>query len=552
MAVKTIKLIGAEEPKEYFLENSEAAIFFYKLFQQSPQAAALADCEGKIFLENTPFKEIINSETVLRELELAISNLEPNDLAPHLLELTTDNLIVTANLTPTGKSLPTRKWLLLVSIELKESKAPKPNNPANTPAFTAKADINDINEEQIRSMPMNSLQSELRTRMKQVNIACIVTESDLKGNIIYVNDLLCEISQYTREECLGRPHSLLRHPDTPSSVFKDMWATIKSGSIFRGILKNKKKDGSPYWVDVTIAPVLDAYGQPIKYIGVRYVITDLILREQELHNANEELLKTLKQVQHMDEVDKKKNLLLAKANKQIQKFLYSTSHEFRSPLTSILGLVNLMRMETSDSITLDYVSKIEASAYKLDKIIKDIMNYSRTTYQRIKSEHIDFGPTIWKLVNKYQADPSLSKIKVEVKTEGISQFYNDVDRVELTIDNVIRNAINYYDQKKVHPFIKIQVDLSDKQVKIQIADNGIGIGKDHCEHIFTMFYKATSISKGAGLGLFIAKEALEQLKGSISVESEVGFGSVFQLTIPNDHKGKLINRKLHLQQHAPD
>lgn len=129
---------------------------------------------------------------------------------------------------------------------------------------------------------LEDMQRELQTRMDQINVACVVSEADLKGDITYVNDLLCEVSQYTREECIGQPHSMFRHPDMPKSVFKEMWATIGKGKIFRGIIKNKKKDGSPYWVDALIAPVLGPNGKPIKYIGVRYVITDQVLKQQEL------------------------------------------------------------------------------------------------------------------------------------------------------------------------------------------------------------------------------------------------------------------------------
>jgi methyl-accepting chemotaxis protein len=156
--------------------------------------------------------------------------------------------------------------------------------------------------------------------MDQINVACVVSESDLKGDITYVNDLLCEISQYTREECIGQPHSMFRHPDMPKSVFKELWSTIGKGKIFRGIIKNRKKDGSPYWVDALIAPVLGANGKPVKYIGVRYIITDMVQKQQELEaqmnainasnayvefntdgtviKANELFLKTLKYAEH--------------------------------------------------------------------------------------------------------------------------------------------------------------------------------------------------------------------------------------------------------------
>jgi methyl-accepting chemotaxis protein len=153
---------------------------------------------------------------------------------------------------------------------------------------TFTAFVKDITSQRESIIAQGELQRELETRMDQINVACVVSESDLKGNIIYVNDLLCEVSGYTREECIGQPHSMFRHPDMPKETFKELWATIGRGKIFRGIIKNRCKDGSPYWVDAIIAPVLGPNGKPVKYIGVRYVITEQVVKEEELRKAAEE------------------------------------------------------------------------------------------------------------------------------------------------------------------------------------------------------------------------------------------------------------------------
>jgi methyl-accepting chemotaxis protein len=153
---------------------------------------------------------------------------------------------------------------------------------------TYTAFVKDITVQREAVTSQEQLQRELETRMDQINVACVVSESDLKGNIIYVNDLLCEVSGYSREECIGQPHSMFRHPDMPKETFKELWATIGKGKIFRGVIKNRCKDGSPYWVDAIIAPVMGPNGKPIKYIGVRYVITEQVLKEEELRLAAEE------------------------------------------------------------------------------------------------------------------------------------------------------------------------------------------------------------------------------------------------------------------------
>ncbi|MDD4974148.1 MAG: PAS domain-containing methyl-accepting chemotaxis protein [Bacteriovorax sp.] len=116
--------------------------------------------------------------------------------------------------------------------------------------------------------------AELQVRTAIMDATSIVSESDLKGNILSINQKFCEVSQYSREELIGQPHNTTRHPDMPKEVFKELWATIGRGNIFRGIVKNKKKDGTPYYVDAVIAPIMGSNGKPKKYLGVRYDITE--------------------------------------------------------------------------------------------------------------------------------------------------------------------------------------------------------------------------------------------------------------------------------------
>ncbi len=124
--------------------------------------------------------------------------------------------------------------------------------------------------------------AELRVRTEITNLTCIVSESDLKGDIVSVNDKFIEVSQYSREELIGKPHNTTRHPDMPKETFKEVWSTIGKGKTFRGVIKNRKKDGTPYYVDACIAPVLGANGKPRKYIGVRYEITAAEIERQNM------------------------------------------------------------------------------------------------------------------------------------------------------------------------------------------------------------------------------------------------------------------------------
>lgn len=121
---------------------------------------------------------------------------------------------------------------------------------------------------------------ELRVRTEIMNMTNIVTEADLRGDIVSCNDKFCQVSQYSREESIGQPHNLTRHPDMPKEVFKEMWATIGKGKTFRGVIKNRRKDGTPYYVDAVVAPVMGKNGKPRKYLGVRYDITETEIERQ--------------------------------------------------------------------------------------------------------------------------------------------------------------------------------------------------------------------------------------------------------------------------------
>jgi len=207
------------------------------------------------------------------------AKLIPNGTTEHVTEILTENTTTMENdvLTaePKAKAKAKGNGELNEINTLLEKIARLENEAANSKGELEEAKQNATTE-------LDAMRSELKTRMDQINVACVVSEADLKGDITYVNDLLCEVSGYTREECIGQPHSMFRHPDMPKSLFKDVWATIGKGKIFRGQIKNRCKDGSAYYVDALIAPVLGPNGKPIKYIGVRYVITEQVVKQQEL------------------------------------------------------------------------------------------------------------------------------------------------------------------------------------------------------------------------------------------------------------------------------
>jgi len=155
-----------------------------------------------------------------------------------------------------------------------------------------------------------TLEAELKVRTDIMNMTSIVSESDKKGDIISINEKFMQVSKYPRNELIGHPHSTTRHPDMPKETFKQLWATIGRGEMFRGIIKNRAKDGVPYYVDAVIAPILGDNGKPMKYLGVRY---DITAAETERQNARG-ILNAIDASYGMVEFDLGGHVLQANAN----------------------------------------------------------------------------------------------------------------------------------------------------------------------------------------------------------------------------------------------
>jgi signal transduction histidine kinase len=226
----------------------------------------------------------------------------------------------------------------------------------------------------------------------------------------------------------------------------------------------------------------------------------------------------------------KRNVELRKVNGELDRFVYSASHDLRAPLASVLGLVNIARLEKGANFE-GYLDKIESSVLKLDGFIRDIIDFSRNARVEIEAEAIDFKSLITEIFDNLKYLDEKDKIKRVVKVEGEGIFYSDKKRLAVVLNNLIANAIKYSNPHEENSFIEVYVKQNGKQVLLQVKDNGIGIGNEHITSIFKMFYRADSKSKGSGIGLYIVKETLDKIQGTISVQSEYGKGSMFTVRL---------------------
>jgi len=246
-----------------------------------------------------------------------------------------------------------------------------------------------------------------------------------------------------------------------------------------------------------------------------------------------------KQYDQMEVIEEKnqklenQNLELMKVNSELDHFVYSVSHDIRSPLASLMGLVNIAKHEQDINKIHECLEHQEKSLKKLDSFIRDVLALSRNSRQELRHEALDLNQIIEEVFEESRFSTDLDKINVEVDVDIHEVFYSDYRRIKVLFNNLISNAIRYSNKNGQEKWIKVAAKISEKEADISVSDNGIGIKPEHLTKIFDMFYRGTDDVPGSGLGLYIAKETLQKLGGEISVESTFGAGSTFHFRIPN-------------------
>ncbi|MGC4022616.1 MAG: ATP-binding protein [Cyclobacteriaceae bacterium] len=222
---------------------------------------------------------------------------------------------------------------------------------------------------------------------------------------------------------------------------------------------------------------------------------------------------------------------LQRVNTELDNFTYHASHDLRSPLTSIMGLVNLGLNETSMEGIHKYLKMIRGRIGHLDLLLKDLISVSYNSGTNLTPELFYFEREVDSIL-KLLENPIVS-FKVTVNISQEVDFKTDAVRMRTILRNLISNAMKYYNPTQSDPFIQINIRVSSTHCAIQLRDNGIGIHPDLKGKVYEMFFRATDRSSGSGLGLYIVKSMVDKLDGRISFDSTLNVGTTFLLTIPN-------------------
>lgn len=337
----------------------------------------------------------------------------------------------------------------------------------------------------------------------------IIDENTFK--FLNVNEMAILQYGYSREEFLSMTALDIR-PESDKERFRLSKSPFESNETKynRGIWNHLKKDR-------TVIPV-EIIAHKIIYEGVsaRFILSnDITERRKAKLNLEQQ------------------NRQLVKTNAELDRFVYSVSHDLRSPLTSILGLLSFIEEESQEPDTLQHAEMIHKSINRLDEFIKNILSYSRNNRTGLEIEKISIKETAHVVVDSLQRMNEAKEIHYEIDIQEQQPFYSDSLRFNTIMENLISNAIKYHKKNKTGRYIKITGKSDHKQLQLSIADNGIGIAPENHQKIFDMFFRLTSETDGSGIGLYIVKDAVEKMQGTLEIQSEKEIGTTFIINLKN-------------------
>lgn len=398
------------------------------------------------------------------------------------------------------------------------------------------------------------------TYQEAIENSNIVSKTDINGIITFVNDEFCKISGYSYDELIGQNHNIVRHPDVPTSNFKNLWETVLNKKSYKATVKNLTKDGKTVYLNTTITPILDDKSNIIEFIAIRYDVTaevelkqHLELKDKELEQLNltleQKVIEQTKQLKELNKTLEQKVALEIKKNEEKQKMLFwqsrmaslgqmlgNIAHQWRQPLTELnLTLFNMKRAcSKNDEKRVDELykeSKLLIS--NMSSTIEDFSNFFNPQKEK-KSFEIKEAVNEALVILKKVIEMENINIKIDVpikyKVLGVS---NELSQV---IINLIQNSkdafrINDIKNKKITITLKEEQFPDKKYSLLEISDNAGGISKENTDKIFEPYFTTKHKSQGTGLGLFMSKMIIEKsLDGELS-HKNIKNGSMFTIKL---------------------
>ncbi len=228
----------------------------------------------------------------------------------------------------------------------------------------------------------------------------------------------------------------------------------------------------------------------------------------------------------------KKNEELKKINTELDNFVYSVSHDLRSPLLSIKGILELiLKTNLLDEKITHYLNLAKTSTIRLDGTIQEILEYSKNARYELELEVFDVQEMVQLIFEDLKFTDNMA-VNFEMDIQGSPIIYSDKKRTNTLLKNLIGNSVKYKRNNIDNSFVKFSINTTHDNIQMLVVDNGMGISELSIGKVFDMFYRGTKLSGGTGLGLYICKEIVNKLHGEISVKSQLNIGTTFEINIP--------------------
>ena len=351
--------------------------------------------------------------------------------------------------------------------------------------------------------------------------------TDISGRIEYVNRAFERMTCYSREELAGKTPRILKSSRHDAEFFREMWATIGRGEVWQGTVTNRRKDGTVYESDQTIAPVKDEDGKTTHYVAVSRDITERRRMVETLQRAV--MVKT--------------------------EFTSMVSHELRTPLSAIkesIGVVEDLTAGPLNKQQAEFLFLAKRNVDRLHRLINDTLDFSKIERGefRLHSARHNLNTIAREVVFQQRMAAKQRGLQLELALEeSLEPVLFDPDRISQVLVNLIGNAIRYCEGS----WIEVGTRIEGAEVIVRVQDSGPGIAEDQLKNIFDPFVQlSTGPGRkvgGTGLGLAISRQIVELHGGRIWVESELGKGSAFYFALNNeqetsDQKKKEVSQTL--------
>ena len=384
---------------------------------------------------------------------------------------------------------------------------------------------------------------ELTELLKKFDQNVIASNTDLKGNITYASEAFVKISGYSLSELIGSPQSIVRHSDTPKELFAEMWKSIQSGNVWKGEIKNRKKDGSVYIVDTTISPIIDKNNTVTGYSSVRHDVTHE-KQVEELHHSlekkSEELLALNKELEQriVDAVfrSKQKDHLMAQQGKlaSMGEMIGNIAHQWRQPLNA-LGLL-LQKQQiffdrgllTSEKLK-ESIDKGTLLINKMSSTIDDFRDFFKPNKEKTDFDVQEVIEHTLELLGAALYNQNISLILDVKENVSIHGYRNEFSQVIL---NLLNNAKDVLIENSI-PQAEITISswVDENKVTICVGDNGGGISEGVIGHVFEPYFTTKEEGKGTGIGLYMSKMIIEDNMGGVLSVANDGRGAVFSIVM---------------------